>query len=209
MKLLKINSRGEDVKKLQTRLKELGYFIQVDGIFGRGTESAVKSEQQMARISPDGIVGEKTWNVLFPKVTQYSAPAAQKKNAPTGIIEGDYKITSPFGMRKHPITGVMQNHNGIDLAGVPKGTPVYSPVAGTVKLAAFSRSAGNWIQIQNNALTFIFMHLDKYSVTTGQRVSAWQQIGTVGTTGASTGVHLHFELRENNNPINPEKFIKK
>ncbi|MCL2313222.1 MAG: peptidoglycan DD-metalloendopeptidase family protein [Firmicutes bacterium] len=202
--ILKIGSKGENVRKLQIQLKNLGYKIDIDGIFGKGTESAVMGFQLKNNLVTDGIVCIKTWDVLFKnEKTQIKTPKTGKKS----VLEGNWKITSPFGMRMHPIKKEMIHHNGVDLSGVPLNNAVYSPVDGVVHLSNYSASAGNWIQILGNGRMYIFMHLNKNDVKVGQQVKKGQRIGGVGNTGASAGVHLHYEVRENNKPINPEPYI--
>jgi len=126
----------------------------------------------------------------------------------SAVLDGNYKITSDFGMREHPITKEKKMHNGVDLAGVPKGNAVRSCTDGIVKLAQFSNSAGNWIWIVKNNLKYVFMHLNSLEVKAGEFVTKGQRIAGVGTTGASTGVHLHFQVEENGKPIDPKPYIK-
>ena len=116
-------------------------------------------------------------------------------------------VTSRFGMRVHPVTKVRKMHNGIDIAA-PIGTPVYCPDNGRVSLIGLSLSAGNFIHINCGELTFIFMHLSMQLVRKGEMVKKGQQIGLVGNTGVSTAPHLHFEVRKNNTPIDPETYIE-
>lgn len=114
------------------------------------------------------------------------------------------KITSDYGERIHPITGERVFHNGIDIA-IPTGTPLYSAVKGTVILAEYSESAGNYIKIQTDSgWTVIFMHMDSFDVERGQQVEKSDFVGYSGNSGRSTGPHLHLEVRDaNGNTINP------
>lgn len=115
------------------------------------------------------------------------------------------KITSGFGLRTHPITkkkGKM--HNGYDLAEVPAGTPVTSLMGGTVVFAGNAGTYGNLVKIKDNATGKIetrYAHLSSLNVTKGQTVSPGDIIGAVGSTGRSTGNHLHFEYRVDGNPV--------
>ena len=106
-----------------------------------------------------------------------------------------YKITSPFGMRKHPILGYNKMHNGIDMA-CAQGTPIYATRAGTVTAASYQAGgAGNYVSINHgDGFASIYMHMTHYVVSAGQNVSAGQLIGYVGSTGLSTGPHLHFGI---------------
>lgn len=113
-------------------------------------------------------------------------------------------ISSNFGERIHPITKERKVHNGVDIA-VPVGTPLYSAVDGTVMLAAYSESAGNWVKVQTDTgWTVIFMHMDSLTVSTGQQVMRGDHLGYSGNTGRSTGPHLHLEVRNpEDKPMNP------
>lgn len=114
------------------------------------------------------------------------------------------KITSDYGERIHPITGERVFHNGIDIA-IPTGTPLYSAVKGTVTLAEYSESAGNYVKIQTDSgWTVIFMHMDSFAVERGQQIEKSDFVGYSGNSGRSTGPHLHLEVRDaNGNTINP------
>ena len=118
----------------------------------------------------------------------------------------DYVISSDFGYRVSPISGTWKNHAGVDLAA-PLGTPVYACKRGTVAYVFKNdKTFGNYVIIQHaNNLTSVYAHLQGVSVRQGQEVTTGMQIGTVGTTGASTGPHLHFEVRQNGKAVNPLK----
>lgn len=113
-------------------------------------------------------------------------------------------ISSNFGERIHPITKERKVHNGVDIA-VPVGTHLYSAVDGTVILAAYSESAGNWVKVQTDTgWTVIFMHMDSLTVSAGQTVKKGDHLGYSGNTGRSTGPHLHLEVRNpEDKPLNP------
>jgi len=101
-------------------------------------------------------------------------------------------ITSSFGSRIHPITGSRAMHNGVDY-GSPRGAPVYAVAEGTVIKSGFDQYSGNKIAIRHrDNSTSWYLHLDKRSVSVGTRVAPRQVIGRVGSTGRSTGPHLHF-----------------
>lgn len=98
-------------------------------------------------------------------------------------------------------------HKGNDYAA-PTGTPTYAAAAGTVTIAGYSPSAGNWVVINHgNGLTTKYMHHSSICVSTGQYVEKGQQIGYVGSTGQSTGPHLHFQVEEYGVPVNPDKYL--
>lgn len=98
-------------------------------------------------------------------------------------------------------------HKGNDYAA-PVGTPTYAAAAGTVLIAGWSNSAGNWVVINHgNGLVTKYMHHSNLCVSTGQYVEKGQQIGYVGSTGQSTGPHLHFQVELNNVPVSPDSYL--
>ena len=113
------------------------------------------------------------------------------------------RVSSGYGMRFHPISGQQKAHLGVDYAA-PSGTPVRTIGDGVVRFAGWQNGYGNIIEIQHkdNQLTK-FAHLSRIDVRTGQKVSQGEFIGAVGTTGSSTGPHLHFEFRINGDPLDP------
>ena len=117
-------------------------------------------------------------------------------------------VTSEFGYRTSPISGKWKFHAGIDLAA-PIGTEVFACKSGTVAIVGYNDIYGNYIDIKHSGNTVSrYAHLSKTLVKRGQTVSTGQTIGLVGTTGASTGPHLHFEVRENGTPTDPTKQIR-
>lgn len=117
-------------------------------------------------------------------------------------------LTSPFGYRTSPISGKWTFHAGIDLAA-PQGTDVLACKSGTVSTTGYNGTYGNYIiLLHSGKKTSLYAHLSEILVRKGEIVSTGQTIGLVGTTGASTGPHLHFEVRENGNPEDPGKLIK-
>lgn len=120
------------------------------------------------------------------------------------IRKVDPIISSPFGMRTHPITGIKSMHNGIDIVE-PKGTPVYSPMRGRVEVASMNSTSGNYIVIKHtNGYSTHYAHLDTKDVVSGQVVKRGDKIGTVGNTGRSTGNHLHLGMKnEKGSHIDP------
>ena len=115
-------------------------------------------------------------------------------------------ISSRFGERIHPITGELKNHNGMDIAS-NMGTTVYAADGGRVVLAEWYGGYGNCIMIEHgNGYKTLYGHLSVISVKNGQTVNQGETIGQVGSTGNSTGPHLHFEVYLNGGRIDPEQF---
>lgn len=118
------------------------------------------------------------------------------------------RLTSKFGPRKLKFEKKARQHNGIDLAAA-KGTPIRASGSGEVVSVGWRGAYGRVVEINHGqGLTTIYAHLDKFIVKKGQTVAAGQNIGQMGNTGRSTGPHLHFEMRVNNIPIDPLKFVK-
>ena len=117
-------------------------------------------------------------------------------------------VTSPFGMRLHPVLGYTRMHNGIDL-GAASGTPIYATRSGKVTVASYQAGgAGNYVSINHlDGFSSIYMHMTHYVVSVGQTVSAGQVIGYVGSTGISTGPHLHFGISYAGTYVNPLAYI--
>ncbi len=119
-----------------------------------------------------------------------------------------YTLTSAFGMRKHPVLGYNRMHNGIDMA-CAQGTPIYATRAGTVTRASYQAGgAGYYVSINHlDGFSSIYMHMTHYVVYEGQTVSQGQLIGYVGSTGISTGPHLHFGISYAGTYVNPLAYI--
>lgn len=119
----------------------------------------------------------------------------------------NYHITSTFGMRVHPILGYARMHNGVDMAA-PKGTPVYAAKSGRVTAAGWDGQMGNYVSINHgDGFASIYMHMTHFIVSSGSYVNAGQVIGYVGSTGLSTGPHLHFGISYNGTYVNPMNYV--
>lgn len=117
------------------------------------------------------------------------------------------RLTSPYGWRVHPITGKNSFHNGIDLAG-PQGTPIYASRSGTVTTATYSGAYGYYVTINHgDGYSSLYAHMTHYVVSSGQYVSQGQVIGYMGSTGWSTGPHLHYTVYYNGNTVNAANYI--
>lgn len=116
-----------------------------------------------------------------------------------------YRITSAFGWRRHPVTGRSDFHNGIDLAA--RSGVVCSIMAGTVEATGYHRNLGNYVCIDHGNVQSIYGHLSRITVGAGQTFEAGYPIGITGSTGRTTGEHLHFSIRRNGVYIDPWKFL--
>ena len=117
-------------------------------------------------------------------------------------------MTSGFGMRDHPVIGGRRAHKGVDLAA-PIGTPVYAPADGVVSRASWFSSYGLYVSLEHGAeMQTRYGHLSRLNVAEGQTVHKGDVIGFVGSTGRSTGPHLHYEVRVDGEAVNPVPYMQ-
>jgi len=117
------------------------------------------------------------------------------------------RIASGFGMRIHPIYGIAKMHNGLDFTA-PQGTPIYATGDGTVTTAGPGTGTGNHVIINHGyGYETVYMHMVRVKARTGQHVKRGEVIGWVGSTGASTGPHCHYEVHINGSPVDPVYFF--
>jgi murein DD-endopeptidase MepM/ murein hydrolase activator NlpD len=116
-------------------------------------------------------------------------------------------VTSAFGYRTSPFTANREFHRGLDIAG-RLGTPVYAPADGTVRFAGHRRALGNSVSLRHGyGVSTIYGHMNELTVEAGQKVERGDQIGTLGSTGRSTGPHLHYQVQVNGSPVDPRNYI--
>ena len=170
-------------------------------------ESEILQEELMVEIAA------KEKDLKQAKYDEYLARLAlQGDNPPSNATwvrpVSNYRLTSAFGMRKHPVLKVTRMHNGVDMA-CAAGTPIYATRAGTVTTASYQASgAGNYVSINHlDGFSSIYMHMTHYVVSKGQNVAQGQLIGYVGNTGISTGDHLHFGISYAGTYVNPLAYI--
>lgn len=112
-------------------------------------------------------------------------------------------LTSAFGLRRHPLFGIVRPHHGVDIAA-PWGTPVRAAAAGTVVYAGWFGGYGKLVVVDHGGgIATLYGHLSSIAVSAGQPVAAGDLVGRVGSTGYSTGPHLHFEVRVDGRPVDP------
>lgn len=128
-------------------------------------------------------------------------------SVPSRMPVNNVQMTSGYGMRNHPILRQRRQHNGVDLAA-PRGTPVYATADGVIETARYFGSYGNYVQIGHGSdLETRYAHLSRYTVRAGDEVRKGDLIGYVGSTGRSTGPHLHYEVRVDGQPVNPIPYM--
>jgi murein DD-endopeptidase MepM/ murein hydrolase activator NlpD len=169
--------------------------LQPIGISTRGTLEADPVEVRANEI----LAGLDRINLF--RIAAERAPFAQP-------VQSGVRFTSGFGNRRDPKTGRTRMHEGVDFAG-PRGTAIRATSEGVVTRAGWHGGYGNTVIIRHAfGIETLYAHLSSIDVREGQRVSRGDRIGGMGTTGRSTGVHLHYEVRLGGNPVNPMTYIR-
>ncbi len=141
--------------------------------------------------------------------------SSNNESGSSNTVSGDFRwpvpssgrITSTFGNRESPTAGASTNHKGIDI-GAPSGSNIIATMSGEVVTATYSVSAGNYIMLYHgDGLYSVYMHCSKLMVSVGDNVSQGDTIGLVGTTGYSTGPHLHFAIVKDGSYVNPLNYV--
>jgi len=208
-RLMRLDALGERVSKLAGIRPEEFNFRQIPGLGGAepvASRPLTLIELQAQTRSVGKQVDERTdfMNVVESELVASAARSALlPRDAP--VVDGF--IGSGFGMRTDPFTGEYTMHTGIDFAA-PIGTPIFAAAGGVVASAERHPEYGNAVTIDHgNGLATLYAHASRILVKIGDIVRKGQQIALVGTTGRSTGPHLHFEVHVNNVPQNPSKYL--
>jgi len=169
----------KDAKELQKQLD-------------REKEESDRLEQELKNLS-------KTSTVVYDESTSFIWPLPSTSK----------KITCNYGYRTHPVTGVKNSfHTGVDIGNAPTGTDIYAVKSGKVITAGWNTAYGNRVIIDHgNGITTMYAHASKLLVKVGDTVTQGQVIAKVGSTGYSTGPHLHFEVRKDGSAQNPRNYI--
>lgn len=208
-----LDEAKEAVKKEEANVNSLigekeAQIVSVTGDIAN-KEAAIKEYEEM-------IAQENAEIAALEKAVAEEKARLEAENAQARIYNGGmfawpcpgYKrISDEYGNRIHPILGTQQFHNGLDMAA-PSGTAILAAYDGDVVAAAYSGSMGNYIMIDHGSgLYTIYMHCSALYVSKGQSVSKGQNIAAVGSTGRSTGPHLHFSVRLNGNYVSPWNYL--
>ncbi|KAI9134866.1 M23 family metallopeptidase [Acaryochloris sp. CCMEE 5410] len=193
------------LENIQSKLKDIGaYTFILDGLYGPRTEIALNKfcnavfldNMQTQLIGPT--FAQKLLDAPPPS---FSAGPGQDNFFIRPVEQG--VVTSEFGYRIHPLTGLNRLHAGIDIGGNNR-KPIFAASGGTVSIAGFVSGYGNFIEIQhNNIFSSAYAHMENFFVNVGDTVNQGDLIGRVGQTGGVTGPHLHFEILQNGSFINP------
>jgi murein DD-endopeptidase MepM/ murein hydrolase activator NlpD len=123
-------------------------------------------------------------------------------------VQSGFRFTSGFGYRRDPKGRGSRMHAGVDLAA-PRGTAIFAAADGVVTSAEYERGYGNVVRMQHEfGFETVYAHQSKLRVRPGQLVSRGDQIGDMGSTGRSTGSHLHYEVHVNGKPVNPMTYLE-
>jgi len=212
-----LQSRRDQAAQLQAQAASVSAELDQTKSKQRSALEQNQKSQQEAYDDVDRLESES--NALGDKIRkmqaeQAVAQAAQttRKGAGSGSVStwpvpGFYEISDPYGWRTHPITQKRSMHTGTDIVA-PTGTQIHAAGAGVVIVAGWNSAYGNMTIIDNGkGVSTLYGHQSALGVTVGQSVQANQVIGYVGSTGLSTGSHLHFEVRIDGNPTDPLQYF--
>lgn len=187
-------SQNERISDIVASRGDLSREIQNQEAYIKKLEKELKEEEELSK-----------------RISQMIKELQSKQKYAGGTMEwplsDDYSVHSAFGMRLHPILKVMKMHTGVDIGG-KYGASIVAANSGTVISAGWNGGYGYCVIIDhgmkdNKSITTLYGHCSKLLVKKGDKVSKGQAIANVGSTGNSTGPHLHFEVRENGDPVNP------
>lgn len=191
-----INEKQDEIKAYQTDIAN--------------KEKAIQEYEDMIAAQDDTI-----------RALEAAVAAAKKKRQQMGVSANDTygggafcwpapsytRISDDYGWRTHPILGVQQFHNGVDMAA-PSGSPILAAAGGEVVAATYNATMGNYVMIDHGGGLFtIYMHASVLYVSSGAVVSKGDEIAAVGSTGRSTGAHLHFGVRLNGQYVSPWNYL--
>lgn len=211
--IVQLIAKGEELKQQQIDLEEEDEAL-LDEIARKEQEyNEAKLEEWLAYMAtyvPPTTVAPSI-PISGPDGSNSGSGSGSSSNVTVGsswLVPCSYRmVSSPFGFRESPTTGASTYHQGVDLAA-PAGTPIIASRGGTVTVAGYSNSAGYYVTINHgDGFSSIYMHMTNYIVSSGQKVNQGQTIGYVGSTGISTGNHLHFGIAQNGAYVNPCNYV--
>ncbi|HXN06123.1 MAG TPA: M23 family metallopeptidase [Nitrospiria bacterium] len=225
------SNRIDDLKKQMVRLKELDSKLRVIAdigpskvnteVFGMGGNETASALENLVenKNNPSEMVRKMEQDI---SILQTASSQQEASFQELGDVMKEHQshwtstpsvwpvrgfLTSGFGNRVSPFTGMVSLHKGIDIAA-KQDTPIYSPAAGIVRYQGFDSGFGLEVRIDHGyGMETVYGHMAKSAVKVGQRLKRGELVGYVGSTGLSTGPHLHYEIHVNNLPVNPLKYI--
>lgn len=197
---------GQAVQLISNSLPWVNNIYKITGLTHSGIISPVQSGKLTTKLQL--YLGTAPFDSLRKEATGYSGVTSQE----TWSKPVNGRITSPFGNRVNPVTKKYSSHEGIDI-GANQGTQIVAPANGKVSWVGYYDGYGNYCKIDNGIIngkrvTSAYGHMQRWAVASGQQVYKGQTIiGYVGSTGRSTGPHLHFEIREDGKAVNPLQYL--
>ncbi|MGL4913156.1 MAG: murein hydrolase activator EnvC family protein [Romboutsia sp.] len=213
---LEIEKKESDLNNKKQEQEDLKLVLEQDNNIVQGDKSELEALKRELETEENGLEEE---------LERLAAESAAKQAAENGMNSGDdlsgviissgswpvpgySRVSSPYGYRLHPVLNVQKMHTGVDIPA-PTGTPVMAVDSGTITYSGVQGSYGNTIMIQHDdGKVSLYAHNSVLVASVGQRVEKGQVVSKIGSTGRSTGPHLHFEIRINGKHTNPLPYIK-
>lgn len=178
---------------------------QYDDKLDQAKQDLVEYEREIARL--EELESKKAAELIRLQQSKNKDSKAKGTGVYAWPTPGHSRITSAYGWRMHPVLGVRKMHTGVDI-GAPSGAEIVAAQTGTVIFAGWMNGYGNTIILDHGAgMSTLYAHQSKLLVSVGDEVNKGDTIGKVGSTGRSTGPHLHFEVRQNGDTVNPTSYI--
>ncbi|AHF08234.1 murein hydrolase activator EnvC family protein [Desulfitobacterium metallireducens] len=206
-KTKELQGRRDQAAQLQTQAAQAK--ADLDGKNQQYQEALSQNKKAQDELSEQNVRLAADSAAMAQKIRQLTAASSGKVlgTISTYPLPGHYEVSSPYGWRIHPVTGQKSLHTGTDLPA-PGGTAILAAGTGKVIMAGWYGAYGNAVIIDHGGgYTSLYGHQSRLGVSVGDEVKAGEVIGYVGTTGWSTGNHLHFEVRVNGNPTDPMQFF--
>lgn len=205
-KKLELAVQEEELSALRTRSDEMLAALNADR--ARLEEEMMEAEELEAQLTAEIAKMEEEYTEKLKEENGGFIPDPNEHGFIFPVdVSGFVYLSSPYGMRYHPISGNYTMHNGVDFAAY-LGTPTYAAKSGVVTTARYGAGWGNYVVINHgDGFSTLYAHFDTIKVSEGDIVSRGQVIGTVGSTGNSTGPHLHFTMYYNGDTVNPMLYV--